>query len=104
MLGAVSRHVAALRPGASRAFSTGPVVGYQTRLSQFYHNTLRDDMMILQYVPPQVRARQEELEEARLKAIKENVGGTPPNPLRKRQQTRPPKPRVAESAAHNTPY
>ncbi|KAJ1890119.1 ribosomal protein [Coemansia sp. S100] len=104
MLGSVSRHVAALRPGISRGFSTGPALGYQARLSQYYHNTLRDDLMILQYVPPQVRARQEEMEEARLKAIKENVGGTPPNPLRKRLKVRPPKPRVAESAAHNTPY
>ncbi|KAJ2742058.1 ribosomal protein [Coemansia sp. BCRC 34301] len=104
MFGATSRRAAALWPSVSRAFSTGPALGYQSRLSQHYHNTLRDDLMILQYVPAQVRAREEALEEARLKAIKENVGGTPPNPLRKRLKVRPPKPRVAESAAHNTPF
>ncbi|KAJ2665162.1 ribosomal protein [Coemansia sp. RSA 1200] len=90
--------------GAGRLFTTSAAQGYQARLNQFYHNTLRDDMMILQYVPPSVRARTEAAEEARMKEFKENMTGTPPNPLRKHKIVRRAKPKIPEPTAHNSPY
>ncbi|KAJ2001142.1 ribosomal protein [Coemansia thaxteri] len=108
MLGAAGRRIAELVPRAigssGRGFSTRAATGYQARLSQHYHNTLRDDLMILQYVPPSVRARQEDIEQAQLQAMKDNAGGTPPSAQRQRQKMRPLRPAQAESAAHNTAY
>ncbi|KAJ1965554.1 ribosomal protein [Dipsacomyces acuminosporus] len=109
MLGAITRRfavssAAAAKAASTRSFATAGAQGYQARLSQFYHNTLRDDLTILTYVPPAVRAQQEAVEEARMKAAKENEAGTPPNPLRKQKKVRMPKAKVPPSTAHGAPY
>ncbi|KAI9503898.1 ribosomal protein [Coemansia spiralis] len=104
MFGVKSMRSAVASTASKRLFATSIAQAYQTRLNQFFHNTLRDDLMILQYVPPSVRARQGAAEETRMKEAKESMGGTPPNPLRKHKQIRRPKPNVPVPTAHNTPF
>ncbi|KAI7834944.1 ribosomal protein L5 domain-containing protein [Kickxella alabastrina] len=89
---------------STRAFSTSVPTGYQTRLSQFYHNTLRDDLVIMQYVPPSIRARQDANEAARIEATNQKIGGTPPNPDKQHKKTRQPKPKVPVTSANNAPH
>ncbi|KAI8323119.1 ribosomal protein L5 [Martensiomyces pterosporus] len=107
MFGAVTRRFAAssaASAASTRSFATSGAQGYQARLSQFYHNTLRDDLTILSYVPPAVRARQDAAEEARMKAARESEGGSPPNPVRKHKKVRSAKAKVPLSSAHAAPY
>ncbi|KAJ2225729.1 ribosomal protein [Coemansia sp. RSA 1722] len=87
-----------------RTFAASASQGYKTRLGQYYQNTLRDDIAILEYVPPKVRAEQQATEEARMQAVKENVTGTPPNPSKKQKKVRLPKPKVPVVTAHNAPF
>lgn len=87
----------------SRLFTTSTAQGYQARLYQHYQNTLRDDLMILQYQPPAVREQQDKAEEERLQALKEKAGGTPPNPNRKHKKIRSARPKVPYYNAHNSP-
>ncbi|KAJ1937664.1 ribosomal protein [Linderina pennispora] len=102
MFGAVTRHTARSSAGV-RAFSTSNVRTYQSRLSQFYHNTLRDDLTILSYVPPTVRARQQAAEVARQEKAANGPSGTPPNPVRSHKQ-RVKKAKEPEPTAHNAPH
>ncbi|KAJ1885184.1 ribosomal protein [Coemansia sp. IMI 209127] len=104
MFGVKGLRTVAANTAAKRLFATSTAQGYQARLSQFYHNTLRDDLMILQYVPPAVRARAKATEEARIKELKENTTGTPPNPLRKSKIVRQLRPKLPAPTAHNSPY
>ncbi|KAJ1812101.1 ribosomal protein [Coemansia sp. RSA 2598] len=85
-------------------FTASASHGYQTRLGQYYQNTLRDDITILEYVPPKVRAEQQAVEEARMQATRENITGTPPNPNKKHKKVRLPKAKVPEVTAHNAPF
>ncbi|KAJ2725476.1 ribosomal protein [Coemansia sp. Benny D115] len=105
MLRTASRSLAQAASAATRrGFATSASQTYQARLSQYYHNTIRDDLMVLQYLPPAIRKQQDEVEAARLQATKENVSGTPPNPLRKHKKTRSLRPKVPHSQAHNAPF
>ncbi|KAJ1645178.1 ribosomal protein [Coemansia asiatica] len=87
-----------------RMFAASATQGYQTRLGQYYQNTLRDDITILEYIPPKVRAEQQAAEETRLQAARENLTGTPPNPTKKHKKVRMPKPKVPVVTAHNAPF
>ncbi|KAJ2765561.1 ribosomal protein, partial [Coemansia nantahalensis] len=74
--------------------------GYQARLSQFYHNTLRDDLMVLQYVPPAERARQAAVHEEQKAAHQSDWA---PNPLR-RHKPKAQRAREPQSKPHNVPF
>ncbi|KAJ2451378.1 ribosomal protein [Coemansia sp. RSA 2336] len=90
--------------GSVRAFSTSSAHAYQSRLSQFYHNTLRDDLMILQYVPPKVRAEREAADAARMEEAKQSAEqSSAPNPLRK-HKPKMPRAREPQCTPHSMPY
>ncbi|KAJ1729462.1 ribosomal protein [Coemansia biformis] len=100
MFGALGLRAASSGCALRRSFTASAAQGYQARLSQFYHNTLRDDLMVLQYVPPAVRARQLELHETQKV---EGVSESAPNPLR-RHKTKIPRAREPRSTPHNVPF
>ncbi|KAJ2543333.1 ribosomal protein [Coemansia sp. RSA 1933] len=104
MFGISGLRTVAASTATKRLFTTSTAQRYQARLNQFYHNTLRDDLMILQYVPPSVRIRNEVAEEARMREFKENMTGTPPNPLRKHKVVRQQRPKIPVPTAHNSPH
>ncbi|KAJ2782836.1 ribosomal protein [Coemansia javaensis] len=90
-----------MAPAGRRTFTAGAAHGYQARLSQFYHNTLRDDLMVLQYTPPAVRARQED--QHRAAQADDAPSESAPNPQR-RHKSKMPRPKVPRSTAHNVPF
>ncbi|KAJ2163095.1 ribosomal protein [Coemansia sp. RSA 552] len=106
MFATLGRQVAAAAPrvAGARGFSSGSVQAYQARLSQYYHNTLRDDLMVLQYVPPAVQAQREAAAAAQLKASREASDGSAPNPEKSRANARAGRPKQATPTAHNTPF
>ncbi|KAJ1785884.1 ribosomal protein [Coemansia sp. RSA 2167] len=103
MLQALGRRFAATGVPGSRAFTASAAHEYQSRLGQHYHNTLRDDIMILQYTPPAMRAKQEEMNAERSKASKEGATDWEPNPNRM-QKSKPVRPKVPVCSAQGTPF
>ncbi|KAJ1724636.1 ribosomal protein [Coemansia erecta] len=107
MFGAAARRLSTVPTVSSvarRAFTASAAPAYQPRLSLHYHNTVRDDLTILEYLPPKVHEQQQAVEEARMQAVREKVTGTPPNPDKKHKKVRQRKPGVPAARAHNAPY
>ncbi|KAJ1679607.1 ribosomal protein [Spiromyces aspiralis] len=77
------------------------VATYHTRLATFYHNVLRDDLMILGYEHP---IPKEDAAPNPVAEVISEIKGTPPNPKRQHSPRRPKKPEVPAPSPHNQPF
>ncbi|KAJ2809194.1 54S ribosomal protein L7, mitochondrial [Coemansia guatemalensis] len=102
MIRTLARRFAAPSQTGRRTFACSAAQGYQSRLAQFYHNTLRDDLTILTYVPPAVRAQRDAADAARVQASKGTSTDGAPNPNRK-HRVKVHRAKTPKSTAHNAP-